>query len=288
MTGRKLGPISDAVGETHRAWLEPLRRRFLASGVTVGELADQSRYSKSKISELLRGEGLYPRWEIIHSVLRILQIPPGPMCRLWMAAALEANKKKEWIEGCIDTAVRTTVPRLPPLDHRAFALSNTAAYTRYGEVFLRDKVRVRTAVSNTFDILWLRWDEALRSPQLQRFAWRIFRRTVMSRTPHTGGCPELRSAAFDTVALDSAPGADPFAQLEESLTVMTAISRLPAQQLDVVVFKHLRRMENAAIADVLGVPEASVQQAARYAVRQLNQMLGLKGETDEEGPFLWQ
>jgi hypothetical protein len=109
VTGRKLGPISDTVGETHRAWLEPLRRRFLASGETIGELADQSRYSKSKISELLRGEGLYPRWEIIHSVLRILQIPPGPMCRLWMAAALEANRKKEWIAGCIDTTVRTVV-----------------------------------------------------------------------------------------------------------------------------------------------------------------------------------
>jgi DNA-directed RNA polymerase specialized sigma24 family protein len=287
VTGRKLGPISDAVGDTHRAWLEPLRTRFLASGMTVADLADQSRYSKSKISELLRGEELYPRWEIIHSVLRVLEIPVWPVCRLWAAAALDANKKQEWIHGCISTAVLTITPLRPPLDHRAFVMSNTRAYTSYAEVFLRDRRQVQRAVSATFDILWLRWDEALRSPHVQRFAWRLFRRTVMSRTPHTGGHPELRPAAFETTALDTAGEATQFFQIEESMTMMTAISRLPAQQLDVVVFKHFRRMDDAAIADVLGVPEASVHQAARYARRQLNQTLGLDGETDKGGPFQW-
>ncbi|MYS24666.1 hypothetical protein GA0115240_16707 [Streptomyces sp. DvalAA-14] len=150
----------------------------LASGLTVADLAEQSHNSKSKISVLLRGEDLYPRWEIIHSVLRVLEIPAWPVCRLWVAAAFEANKKQEWIDGCISTAVLTIAPQRPPLDHRAFALSNTGAYSSYGEVFLRDRAQVRSAVSNALDILWLRWDEALRSPQVQRFAWRIFRRIV--------------------------------------------------------------------------------------------------------------
>lgn len=184
------------------------------------------------------------------------------------------------LTGCISTAVQTMLPQPAPLDHRAFVQSNTPVYRSYGEVFLRDQAQVDTAVRNTFDILWLRWDEVLRSPQVQRFAWRVFRRTVMSRTPFIDGHPELGPAAFDTVAVGDAVQ---FGQIEESMTMMSVISRLPAQQLDVVVFKHLRRIKDAAIADVLGVPEASVIQSAHYARRQLNNALGL--EADEGGPF---
>ncbi|WP_327187462.1 hypothetical protein [Streptomyces sp. NBC_01334] len=63
--GRKLGPIAENVGSAHRAWLEPMRETYLRSGLTLSELSLRVLLAKSKISELLRGTGLYPRWEIV-------------------------------------------------------------------------------------------------------------------------------------------------------------------------------------------------------------------------------
>jgi hypothetical protein len=226
--GRRLGPIRDSAGEAHRAWLVPLRTKFLASGLTIGELAERSSYAKSKISVLLRGEELYPRWEIISSVLRVLEIPAGPMCRLWIAAALELNKKEEWIRSCIGPSQLATLSGGAPLDHHAFIEARTKAYKSYARVFLHDQRQVDRLFVKARDILWLRWNEALKSPNVTRFAWGTFRHVVMDQAPHQGSYPELRPVAFDTSALASAEQAAQFTQIEESLTMMTAISRLPA------------------------------------------------------------
>jgi hypothetical protein len=102
--GRKPAPISESVGLSHRAWLEPVRSTLSASGLTLNDLADRSGYSKTRISELLRGNGYYPAWEITFSVVRVLGIPASPMYRLWSAAAREANKETDWIRQCISTA----------------------------------------------------------------------------------------------------------------------------------------------------------------------------------------
>lgn len=79
--GRKLGPIADSVGSAHRAWLEPVRETYLKSGLTLSELSVRVRLAKSKISELLRGTGLYPRWEIILSLSTELNMPQWPLYR---------------------------------------------------------------------------------------------------------------------------------------------------------------------------------------------------------------
>lgn len=283
--GRPLGPIREGVGQAHRAWLVPLRTKFLASGLTIGELAERSSYAKSKISVLLRGEELYPRWEMISSVLRVLEIPGASMQRLWIVAAREAKKKDEWIRSCIGPSPVAVLSGGAPLDHRTFMEARKKAYKSYARVFLHDQQHVDRVFARARDILWLRWNDAPKTTNVTQYAWGTFRRVVMDQTPHRAGYPELRPVAFDTTALAGAELSAQFAQIEESLTMMTAISRLPAAQLDVVIFKHFRRMTDAAIVDVLGVAEATVGQAARYARRQLQEMLGLDGGS--EGPFQW-
>ncbi|QYX79377.1 sigma-70 family RNA polymerase sigma factor [Streptomyces akebiae] len=296
--GRKLGPIAEGVGRAHRAWLEPLRIRFLASGLTISELSDRSGWAKSKISELLRGTGRYPRWEITYGLLDVLDLPTWPMRRLWMAAALEARKKPDWIDGCIQSrrdqqrpnrppgpgTALSTGPTVPPLEHRAFTELNRAAYLAYARLFVGEE-EAREAVSETFDVLWFRWDEALASSDVVPFAWSVLRASVMARARHTDGHPELTRTAFDTVALSllSTPTAR-FAQIEESMALFRAISRLPAHQLDVMVLTYLRGMDHAAVADVLGVPIASVHTADRYARKTLSAALHPQndlGETPE-------
>ncbi|WP_107059160.1 helix-turn-helix domain-containing protein [Streptomyces sp. NRRL B-1347] len=70
--GRKLGPIADTALPRHRQWLEQAREAYHECGLTYQQLADVSRWPQSKISELLRAIGRYPRWEITRAVLSAL------------------------------------------------------------------------------------------------------------------------------------------------------------------------------------------------------------------------
>ncbi|MFE1478992.1 sigma-70 family RNA polymerase sigma factor [Streptomyces cyaneofuscatus] len=284
--GRKLGPIAESVGSAHRAWLVPLRSGFLASGLTISELHQRTGWAKSKISELLRGTGLYPRWEITNDLLLELSIPTWPMRRLWVSAALEAQKKQEWIDRSVGEPMPvTTTPGLPPIEHQAFVELQFGAYRRYAGVFLKRREVADRAVAEAFDILWLRWEEALSSSDVVRFAWSVFRISVMVRTPHIDGCPTLGTSAFDTFALRQAQTAEErFAQVEESSAVFKTMSRLPEQQLDVMVLRHLLGMAPSAVADVLGVPIASVRSDERHAKHVLENVLGT--ESDPEGNAL--
>lgn len=272
--GRKLGPIVDSVGSAHRAWLEPVRDTYLQSGLTLSELSVRVRLSKSKISELLRGTGLYPRWEIILSLSVELNMPQWPLYRLWRYAAFEAHKTSEWIDRCSErTATTTTSHTAPPLDHRAFRELVESDYSLYVQVFLDDDHR-DGAVSDTFDILWLRWNDALASPDTRRFAWEVLRATVMSRTPHIDGRPEFAAAAFDTVALQTlADATERVHQMAESLQLFKAMSRLPDNQLDVIVLRRLCGFTPNDASALLGVPLPTVGSDERHAVHFLESVI---------------
>ncbi|MFJ5819340.1 sigma-70 family RNA polymerase sigma factor [Streptomyces sp. NPDC093108] len=273
--GRRLGPIADSVGSAHRAWLEPLRAKFLSSGMTISDLHTRTGWAKSKISELLRGTGLYPRWEITQSLVRELRIPTWPMRRLWASAALEAQKKQDWIDRCIERpAAVSTSPDVPPIDLRAFKELQKEFYVSYADVFLCNSRLAKRVVSDTFDVLELRWNEALASSDVVRFAWFVLRSGVMARAPHVDGRPDLGAAAFDTVALERAMSdEEKFAQYEETSTLFKVLSRLPDQQLDVMVLRHLRGMPPSTVADVLGVPVASVRSDERHAMHVVEAVL---------------
>ncbi|MGW3956029.1 helix-turn-helix domain-containing protein [Streptomyces sp. NPDC004752] len=147
----------------HRSWLEPLRSRFVASGLTLDELVGRSGYSKTRLSELLGGKGYYPRWEITYSVVRALDIPVGPLRRLWQAAAWEADKDADWIRNRIGD-VQPGDGDEQPVAHQGLAQAMWQPYTAYAQAFLQTEQRARQAAGETFDILWLTWDEATASP----------------------------------------------------------------------------------------------------------------------------
>ncbi len=277
--GRKLGPIADGVGSVHRAWLEPLRYTYLKSGLTLSDLSVRVPLAKSKLSELLRGTGLYPRWEIILSLSIQLKMPGWPLYRLWRQAAFEAQKPSDWIERCSEKSSVTT-SHTPPLDHRAFRELVEDNYRLYAQVFLDDDQR-DTAVSNTFDILWLRWNEALASPDTRRFAWETLRTTVMARTPHIDGRPEFGAAAFDTIALRYlTTDTERMNQMAESLQLFKAMSRLPDQQLDVMVLRRLYGICPEGVSTLLGVPLATVRSGERHAAYFLESVICPPPETE--------
>ncbi|MEH0557530.1 sigma-70 family RNA polymerase sigma factor [Streptomyces sp. B21-101] len=272
--GRKLGPILPNTGSAHCAWLQPMRDTYLASGLTLNELSERLRFAKSKISELLRGVGLYPRWEIVCMLAVELGMPNWPLYQLWRQAAFEAHKSSEWVDNCTErTTVLTTTHTAPPLEHRAFRELAENHYTLFAQVFLDDDQR-DTAVSDTFDILWLNWNDALASHDTRRFAWNVLRATVMARTPHRDGRPELGRAAFDTAALQALTDpADCIGQVTESLEMFTAMSRLPAGQLDVMVLRRLCGFTPETVSALLGTSLAAVRSDERHATRFLESVL---------------
>ncbi|MFC9268730.1 sigma-70 family RNA polymerase sigma factor [Streptomyces zhihengii] len=277
--GRKLGPIMEGVGSVHRAWLEPLRAAYLGSGLTMSHLSVRVPLAKSKISELLRGLGHYPRWEIIFSLSVPLEVPSWPLYRLWRQAALEARKSPDWVEQSSDR-IPVTTAQTPPLDHRAFQETVETMYRLYAQVFLDDDQR-DTAVSNTFDILWLSWNDALASPDIRRFAWQALRATVMSRTPHIDGRPEFGAAAFDTIALRQlSTEAAQMHQMAESLQLFKAMSWLPEQQLDVMVMRRLYDFPPEEVSALLGVPLAIVRSSERHAIHFLESVICPPTETE--------
>lgn len=275
--GRPLTPISPEVRTTHRAWLEPTREAYVASGMTMEKLGSQIPLHRSKVSELLSGK-LFPRWEILHALALQLHLPLTPLQQLWRQSALEASKSPAWADN---SAARATITHtVPPLDHRAFRDLAQDGYRLYAETFLLGEA-CDAALSEAFDRLWLAWQQALASPDTPRYAWQTLRSTVMSRTAHIDGRPLLEDAAFRTVALQSLK--DPkrsMDQLAETMALFEAISRLPDNQMDVTILRNLRGMPPRQVADLTGVLPATVLSDERHAARSLRTALCQPPDTE--------
>lgn len=277
--GRKLGPIAETVSTAHCAWLKPTRKWYLSSGFTLDELSRLVPLAKSKLSELLRGIGHYPRWEVTYRLAVVLGIPSWPLYRLWRQAAVEAGKSRDWVDRSTDNTVAVvTVHPVLPLELGALRSTVENGYLAYTGAFLTGEAR-EAVVEDAFDQLWLHFDEALSSPDVRRYAWKILRVTVMARVAHRGR-PELGEAAFDTVALREETTAEA-EQLTESMALFAAMNQLPEAQLDVIVLRRMCGFPPERVADLLGVPLAAVRSDERHANRLLDTLIELHAT---EGP----
>ncbi|MFJ3899895.1 XRE family transcriptional regulator [Streptomyces sp. NPDC090083] len=258
----------------HRTWLEPVRGRLTASGLTLDELVNRSGYSKTRLSELLRGKGYYPGWEITYSVVRALEIPVGPVRQLWRMAAVEADKDTAWITSRIQD-VQAPAPEEQPVAHLAFTQAMGQPYTAYARAFLQSDQRARQVVSETFDILWLTWDEATASPDLPRHAWLLLRSRVLARAPkRPGGRPDLRAAAFSTASQAGIRDlAERLAHIGRLARFFDTIAGLPPDQMDVIVLRHLCGIGLDAVPGIVGLAPAithTLDHHARGALHELH------------------
>ncbi|MYY80832.1 MULTISPECIES: helix-turn-helix domain-containing protein [unclassified Streptomyces] len=274
--GRKLGPIAEDASPAHRAWLEPLRDAYQTSGMTFEQLGRSMGWSRSKISELLRAVGRYPRWECLRALLHALAMPGTSVVALrglWVMAALEVNKRTLWIKGCVAQDFPNPDSERP-VDLNAFQELYKETYFRYANTFLRSPTDAERAVADVFFLLRVVWDVALASANSEQFAWRVLRETVMERAPHRDGYPALVEAAFDSIALRQACDGDTeLHQVEESMDLFREVRRLPPDQLDVVVLLYLRGMRDVDVARVLGLSIGLVRSTERHARRSLNDTL---------------
>ncbi|MFF3639363.1 sigma factor-like helix-turn-helix DNA-binding protein [Streptomyces sp. NPDC002250] len=257
----------------------------LSSGLTMSRLGEALYISNSKISELLSGK-LYPRWELLYDVAVALDVSVWPLYRLWRQAALEMqNKSRAWIEK--SSAARGTMMATratPPMELSAFREITEGGYRLYAGVFLLTG-SCDAALEETYDQLWLSWDQALASHDTRRYAFTVLRTAVMARTPHIDGRPEFSEAAFDTIALQNATDAGEAAeQVAETMALFKAMSRLPDNQLDVMVLRVLHGMTHEDVSHFLGQPLPKVRSDERHAIRFLEDTLS-PPFPDEEPPF---
>ncbi|MFE1444148.1 XRE family transcriptional regulator [Streptomyces sp. NPDC058739] len=247
--GRPPAPISATAGLSHRAWLVPIRGFVFASGLTFDQLAERSGYSKTRISDLLRGNGYYPAWQFTSSVVHAAGLPLEPMLRLWKAGAREAGRDRDWIESGIQQVALHFEPA--PLPYRAFADTVRTPYTAYARAFLLTDHRAGWVVGESLDILWLSWQQASTSDNLPRYAWQLLRNRVMARAHHHDGHPDLRTAVFSTAEVhDHMPGH--LVALTELTDLFDAIGRLSPDQMDIAVLRYLCAVPPDTTARLVG------------------------------------
>ncbi|MDH6222060.1 helix-turn-helix domain-containing protein [Streptomyces pseudovenezuelae] len=276
--GRPAEPICETAGAAHRTWLEPLRSRLTTSGLTLDDLALRSGYSKTRLSELLRGKGYYPGWQITYTVVRVLDIPALPVRRLWTAAAVEAEKHTDWITSRLQD-VQLATGEEPPVAHLGLTQAMWRHYTAYAAAFLQSDKRAQQVVTETFDILWLTWDEATTSPDIARHAWQLLRKRVLARAEQRpGGRPDLRAAAFSTAAQAKLSGlAERLARIDRLARFFDMIACLPPDQMDVTVLRYLCGIRESAVPAIVGLSPAITHTLDHHARWALN---GLYPDTD--------
>ncbi|MFD3677681.1 XRE family transcriptional regulator [Streptomyces sp. NPDC058613] len=264
--GRKQQPVSREAGLCHQAWLGPLRDGVNAAGYTLDQLASRTGYSKTRISTLLRGVESYPTWRITYSVVHVLGLPAWPLRRLWAAGAREADKNQRWIDKHIGE-VPYLQPELQPVAYRALKDSMTMHYTEYAVAFVLQIPRARWIVAETFDLLWFRWADAVRSPDVRRYAWLLLRDRVLQRAQrHDDGRPDLRAAAFHTVVQSNIedPGAR-FEEINELADFFDLFGHLPPDQLDISVLRYLCGLDADVLPVVVGLSPARVHTLDHHA-----------------------
>lgn len=243
---------------------------MFTSTTTLDDLVERSGFSKTRISELLRGNGYYPAWEITSSVICALGLPLEPMLRLWKAGAREAGRPSAWIERSVQqVALR---PEPAPLPYQAFADTVRDTYTAYARAFLLTDHRAGWVVAETLDILWLSWNQAAASDNLPRHAWQLLRSRVMARAHQHNGHPDLRAAAFSTAEVhDQAPGH--LVALSELADLFDAIGRLPDDQMDIAVLRYLCATSPEAIPGLVGLSAAITHAIDHHARATLEHLL---------------
>ncbi|MER5494271.1 sigma factor-like helix-turn-helix DNA-binding protein [Streptomyces sp. NPDC002490] len=242
-----------------------------ASGMTLKTLEHRSGYSATALSELLRGN-YYPSWLLTYTIVRTLDMPAPPMLRLWRAAAHEACKEPIWITRSIED-VAAMQPEDPPLAFQGLVADMIGPYTDYARVFLQVDDRARGTVARAFDILWVRWDEAIASHNPYQYAWEILRNQVIARAPrHTDGSPDLRAAAWSARVPNQAVGlADRISSATHLSIILDSVGRLPSDHRDVVVLHYTCGHEPDRVATITGTSPALVNSHLRHAHRILHE-----------------
>lgn len=171
---------------------------------------------------------------------------------------------------------KLAVPTVPSFD--AFHDRHQMVWVRYAHV----QTGSRDAAEQIVDALTLHlaenWSSLQRDDKAAQHAWKVLKATVARwLEEHGPGSAFVETAAFDRVRVQRvlAQSKDVFAEMEESLGLYSAISRLPGRQFDAIVLRYVLNYPYSTIASLLGVTEATARGHVRHGKARLRKELSI-------------
>lgn len=120
------------------------------------------------------------------------------------------------------------------------------------------------------------WEYVLRQHDVDRYAWRLLKTTIVRWLNDHGAEPAfIETTAFDRVAEAMNYSKQQFDVMEESLGLYTAISRLPERQYDVIILRYVLGYPDKRVAVLLGINPKTVRSHVRFAKQRLARELGI-------------
>lgn len=122
------------------------------------------------------------------------------------------------------------------------------------------------------------WAVASGRDDVGRYAWALLKTTIVRwLNDRQARSAFVETLVFDRTALAMGYVRERFNLVEESLSVYTAVSRLPEREYDVIVLRYVLGYSTAQAASVLGIDARSVNRHIRSAQRLLARELGMPG-----------
>jgi DNA-directed RNA polymerase specialized sigma24 family protein len=157
-------------------------------------------------------------------------------------------------------------------------------YLEYARIQLGDERTAGELVHGTFMYLAFNWPYVMKQAKPEAYAWALLKQRVATELMMQGRDPAMaETAAFaraTRAVLESVR--DQFAELESTLGLFTAISRLPERQFDVMVLRHVLEYPTDRTALIMGVTCATVRSLHRLGKRRLASDLGLTTDLDTD------
>ncbi|MEU8523830.1 sigma-70 family RNA polymerase sigma factor [Streptomyces sp. NBC_01216] len=173
----------------------------------------------------------------------------------------------------------------PAIDGRywAFHAAHFERFLSYARYDLRSEEAAEAAVDATFRDLMRLWPRVAAMEKPAAYAWTVLKKRIIDQGRRRGrdDIPvdgELLRGVLD----DRATGTDPYDALTERIALHEAIGHLPERQRDTVRLCFLLDQPTDAVAETLGVDEATVRSHLRLAKARLARLLR-KPVSDSEG-----
>lgn len=151
------------------------------------------------------------------------------------------------------------------------------AYAQTGSLEVADQI-VDDVTAQLVDL----WACASGPDDVERYAWALLKTTIVRwLNDRQARSAFVETLVFDRTALAMDYVREQFNLIEESLSLYTAVSRLPEREYDLIVLRYVLGYSTEQAAGVLGIDARSVHRHIRSAKRFLARELGTPAPASE-------
>lgn len=160
----------------------------------------------------------------------------------------------------------------------AFHDHHRQLWMRYAHAQVGGRPAAETVVDTACARLKSDWKHVLAQESVPQYAWSLLKEEVHHWLDERGLQPLLVGTAAFHAAIGKLllhEARDEFTVLEGELGLYGAIAGLPERQYDVIVLRFVLGMDDALVAEYLGIELATVRSQVRHARRRLARVLDM-------------